>query len=562
MSTAVELRIREAHLRLSATVAGASFSNEKISHSLSSQSAVLRVIALGYDPLIMLRVTRYAWMRLVMAGLFELGCAGFLWGVPPQSGESPQQAGESLDAGEAAAQISVRGAACTEARIKSAISAVAATGGGIVNVYCPGTHNISSNLWSGVTAPTKVVFGPGTFTVSAQQILPDNTEVAGSGFGTVFRIDAKVSFHKAFDCGLFSNVLNDGVHRKDKNSGISLHDFKIDGRNNLLSTGGITFYNIEESSIHDLYVQGVWLSGIDLRNASGVDVRDNWCVDCAMVGAPQHAIGGGVNGPDDVFIYNKFTRNHMSGGGGNAARGADQFDIFGQGLGGNQRCGFNVINDNTLDAAPTVGIFLDTCNHNTVTGNVIRNAGTIGIACTSGRFNLDGGCAFNHFSNQIQNPGTQGYMFSFTFDNVITGGEIYGAGKEAILLNDSIRTKVENVSMYAASQSDPRKYCAVTINADQVKGYSMDNTVQNNTLTDKNIRGEYQNKMKTGVCITRAEKASAANIRSNVIEQNRIDGGDPGSYKDGVYDMGMYTLAFCNAYGGDGTGFKCEVEHK
>jgi hypothetical protein len=90
----------------------------------------------------------------------------------------------------------------------------------------------------------------------------------------------------------------------------------------------------------------------------------------------------------------------------------------------------------------------------------------------------------------------------------------------------------------------------------------MDNTIQNNTLSDKDIRGEYQNKMKTGVCITHAEKASAANIRSNVIEHNRINGGDAGSYNDGLYDMGMYTLAFCNAYGGDGTGFKCEVEHK
>ena len=497
-----------------------------------------------------------------MAGLFGCACAGSLFGVQQQSGREPQTAAESRNVEGGPAQISVMGSACAEAGIKSAISAVAKTGGGVVNVYCSGTYNIGSNLWVGITAPTKVAFGPGTFVISAQQILPDNTEVTGSGFGTVFRIDENTSFQKAFDCGLFSNVLNDGMHNKEKNNGISLHDFKIDGRNNRRNVGGVSFYNIERSSIHDLYIEGVWLSGIDLRNASDLDVRDNWCVDCAMIGDPQHAIGGGVNGKDDVFIYNKFTRNHMSGGGGNAGRGADQFDIFGQGLGGNQRCGFNVITDNTSDAAPTVGIFLDNCNHNTVTGNVVRNAGTIGIACTSGRFNLDGGCAFNNFSNQIQSPGTQGYMFSFTFDNVITGGEIYGAGKEAILLNDSFRTKVENVSIYAPSQADARKYCAVTINADHGKGYSMDNSVQNNTLSDKNIRGEYQNKMKTGVCITRAEKTSAANIRSNVIEHNRIDGGDTGSYNDGVYDMGMHTLAFCNAYGGDGTGFECGVEHK
>jgi len=500
--------------------------------------------------------------RLLLVGLCVFGCAEFLLGSPQQGGQGLEKLAGSRAAEEGSAQMSVMGSSCSEEGIRKAISAVAASGGGVVSVYCPGTYNIGSNLWSGVEAPTKVVFGPGTFVVGAQQMLPDNTEVAGSGFGTVFRIDANASFDIGFDNGLFANVLNDGHHNKDKNSGISLHDFKIDGTPNGRNTSGVGFYNIERSSIHDLYIQSTALSGIDMRNASDVDVHDNWCVNCSTRGAPHHAIGGGVNGNDDVFIYNKFTRNHMSGGGGNAARGTDQFDIFGQGLGKNERCGFNVITDNTLDAAPTVAIFLDNCSHNTVTGNVIRNPGTIGIACTSGRHNLDGGCAFNNFSNQIQSPGAQGYMFSGTYDNVITGGEIYGAGKEAILLNDSSRTKVENVSIYAPSQADPKKYCAVTINADQGKGYSMDNTVQDNTLSDKNMRGEYQNKMKTGVCITHAEKASAANIRSNVVEQNRIDGGDSGSYNDGVYDMGMYTLAFCNAYGGDGTGFKCGVEHK
>jgi parallel beta-helix repeat protein len=498
----------------------------------------------------------------LVVGLCVFGCAEFLLGSPQQSGQGLERVAGSRAAEERSAQISVMGSSCSEEGIRKAISTVAASGGGVVNVYCPGTYNIGSNLWSGIEAPTKVVFGPGTFVVSAQQSLPDNTEVAGSGFGTVFRTEANATFDTPFDSGLFTNVLNNGLHNKSKNSGISLHDFKIDGSNNRHNVAGVSFYNVERSSIHDLYIRATWLSGIDLRNASDLDVRDNWCVDCAMHGDPQHAIGGGVNAKDDVFIYNKFTRNHMSGGGGNATRGADQFDIFGQGMGGNQRCGFNVITDNTSDSAPTVGIFLDNCSHNTVTGNVVRNAGLIGIACTSGVFNLDGGCAFNNFSNQIQSPGKQGYLFYFTYENVVTGGEIYGAGEEAILLNDSIRTKVEGVSIYAPSQADPRKYCAVTINADQGHGYSMDNTIQNNTLSDKDIRGEYQNKMKTGVCITHAEKASAANIRSNVIEHNRINGGDAGSYNDGLYDMGMYTLAFCNAYGGDGTGFKCEVEHK
>jgi parallel beta-helix repeat protein len=501
-------------------------------------------------------------VRWLLVPVVVLSCAGFLRGVPQQSGQGSQSAAESHAADSGPAQISVMGSSCAEGGIRKAISAVAAAGGGVVNVYCSGTYNIGSNLWAGVTVPTKVVFGPGTFVVSAQQILPDNAEVAGSGFGTVFRIDPNATFNTPFDSGIFTNVLNLGAHNKDKNSGISLHDFKIDGKNNRRNTAGVSFYNIERSSIHDLDIQSTWLSGIDLRNASDLDVRDNWCIDCASHGDPQHAIGGGVNARDDVFIYNKFTRNHMSGGGGGPARGADQFDIFGQGLGGNQRCGFNVITDNTLDAAPTVGIFLDNCSHNTVTGNVIRNAGTIGIACTSGRFNLDGGCAFNNFSNQIESPGAQGYMFSFTYDNVITGGEIYGAGKEAILLNDSIRTKVEGVSIYAPSQAAPGKHCAVTINADQGKGYSLENTIQNNTLDDKSIRGEYQNTMKAGVCVTFGETAAPGNVANNVIENNRIDGGAAGSYNDGVDDKGLHTLAFCNSYGGLGASFRCEVEHR
>lgn len=500
-------------------------------------------------------------MRPLLLALIFLGSAAFLAASPPQNPSQGAQRGTSRVAQNTSAHVYVAGAACSGEGIRKAISGVPPSGG-VVEVYCPGRYRIGSNLWSGVVAPTKVIFGPGTFVIAAQQILPDNTEVAGSGFGTVFQIDANVSFDTPFDNGLFTNVLNKGGHDKAQNAGISLHDFKIDGKLNTHNTAGVSFYNVEHSSIHDLYIQSTWLSGIDLRNASDLDVHDNWCVDCAMIGDPHHAIGGGVNGRDDVFLYNKFSRNYMSGGGGGPERGSDQFDIFGQGLGGNQRCGFNVITDNTLDKAPTVGIFLDNCNHNTVTGNVIRNAGTIAIACTSGKFNLDGGCAFNSFSNQIQTPGKQGYMFSFTSDNVISGGAIYGSGEEAILLNDSVRTKVEGVSVYAPSQSSANKHCAVTINADGPHAYSDDNTIQDNTLNEESIEGAYQNKMKAGVCITTTGKATGNNVTNNVIEHNRINGGSPGSYGDGVYDLGLHNLMFCNAYGGDGVTFQCTVEHQ
>src|SRR5450631_1050736 len=171
-------------------------------------------------------------------------------------------------AGRASAQVSVSGASCTTAGIQSAISTVASSGGGVVSVFCPGTTSITSNLWSGAVAPTKVVFGPGTFSATAQQILPDNTEVEGSGRGTIFQIGASASFSTAFDNGLFTNVHNNGTHGSTMNIGISLHDFKIDGTPNTGNSAGVTFYNIEHSSVYDLSIQSSSQAGIDIHNAS------------------------------------------------------------------------------------------------------------------------------------------------------------------------------------------------------------------------------------------------------------------------------------------------------
>jgi hypothetical protein len=461
-------------------------------------------------------------------------------------------------ASAASAQVTVSGSSCTAAGITSAISTVASSGGGVVSVYCPGTYNITSNLWNGITAPTKVIFGPGTFSFSAQQILPNNTEVSGSGWGTIFQISASASFSTPFDNGLFTNALNNGGNQSSMNAGISLHDFEINGTPNTGSTAGVSFYNIEHSNVYNLYLQNVSQAGIDIHDASDVDVHDNWCVNCATQGSPQHSIGGGINASNDIFVYNKFTRNHATGGG----AGSDHYDFFGQGYERtNVRCGFNVIADNTSDSAPTVGIYLDTCNHNTVTGNVIRNAGAAAIACTSGIFNLDGGCSYNNFSNQIQSPAQQGYIFINVYENVVTGGEIYAAGQEAVRIDDANRNKIENVSVYSPSQSSANTYCAITINSDTNTAYGDDNTIQNNTLNDENYQGVYQNKMKTGVCITIAGSATASNITNNVIQNNRINGGTAGSYSDGVSDAGNHNLAACNAFGGAGATFPCAVEH-
>ncbi len=481
-------------------------------------------------------------------------------------------------AASASAQLSVSGSSCTTDGIQSAITTVASSGGGAVSVFCPSSYDdktgkwttvgITSNLWetvtvshTTVTAPTKVVFGPGTFLFSAQQILPDNTEVSGSGRGTIFQISGSASFDTAFDNGLFTNVHNTGAYKQSMNIGITLHDFQIDGTPNHRNSAGVSFYNIEDSSIFGLYIQNVWLSGIDLRNASGVNVHDNWCVGCATHGAPQHAFGGGVNALNDSFVYNKFVANHATGGG----KGADQFDFFGQDLSGkvaNKRCGFNVIADNTSDSAPTVGIFLDTCNHNTVTGNIIRNAGTDGIACTSGRFNLDGGCAYNNFSNQIQSPGRNGYHFSNAYENVVTGGEIYASGEEAILLNAAVRNKIENVSIYSPSQSEVQKYCGVTINVDRSGAHSVENTIQNNTLSDMNMQLGPQGKMKAGICITTTGTGSFSKITNNVVQNNHINGGGAGTSGDGVADGGEHNFVACNAYGNAGTTFNCVVQRK
>ncbi len=462
----------------------------------------------------------------------------------------------------ASSQVSVSGASCTTTGIQTAIRSVASSGGGTVSVYCPGTHNITANLWSGITVPTEVIFGPGTFSSTVQQILPDNTEVSGSGRGTIFQIASTDSFNTPFNNGLFTNLLNNGGHSSSTNVGISLHDFEIDGTPNIGNSAGVSFYNIEHSSIYDLYIHNTYQAGVDLRNASDVNVHDNWCIDCAIQGYPQHAIGGGVNAASDVFLYNKFPRHHVSGGGGSSEIGADQYEVFGQGTAGNVRCGFNIVTDNTSDSAPTVGIYLDTCNHNTVTGNIIRNAGTAAIACTSGTFNLDGGCDFNSFSNQVESSGAQGYLLSNAHDNVIAGSTIHATGQEAILLVDSIRSKVDGIDVYSPSQSSANTYCAVTITSGASTTYSDDNTIQNNTLNDKNIFGVFENKMKTGVCITKSGSALATNITNNLVEHNRISGGSAGSYGDGVSDAGSHNRVFCNAYGDDGSTFGCGLEHQ
>ena len=442
---------------------------------------------------------------------------------------------------------------CTGPNINVAIQSVSTAGGGTVYVYCPSIA-IAVNLWSGVTNPTKVIFGPATFTFQAQQILPDNTEVAGSGRSTVFQLGS-VSFTTAFDDGLFTNVDNNGTNSGTLNSGISLHDFEIHGSGTSSAYAtGVSFYNIQHSSIYNLYIQDVWLNGIDLRNATDVDVHDNWCVNCAAGGNPHHAIGGGINASNDVFVYNKFTGNHASGGGGTAGSGADHFDFFGQGLASNQRCGFNVITDNTSDAAPTVGILLNTCNHNTVTGNIIRNSGTAAIECTSGLHNLDGGCAYNNFSNQIQSPGQQGYLFVLAYENVVTGGEIFEAGLDAVLLQDSYRNKIDNVSVYSPSRAQALTYCGVTITS--AGGVAAENTIQNNTLNDKDYQGNMQNKMEAGVCI-----ASSSNVLNNIVQNNHIDGGSAGTYGDGVTDNGNHNLVACNAYGTTTQTYPCTIHN-
>jgi hypothetical protein len=442
---------------------------------------------------------------------------------------------------------------CTGSNINAGIVAVGNAGGGTVYVYCP-SITIAMNLWSGVTSPTKVIFGPATFTFQAQQILPDNTEVAGSGRSTVFQL-ANVSFTTAFDDGLFTNVLNTGSNGPINNMGISLHDFEILGTGTSAnSTAGVSFYNIQHSSIYNLYIQNVWLNGIDLRNASDVNVHDNWCSNCSAGGNGHHAIGGGVQSSNDIFIYNKFRRNHATGGGGST----DHFDFFGQNLPRgapiDRRCGFNVITDNTSDMAPTVGIFLDTCNHNTVTGNVIRNSGHEAIACTTGPRNLDGGCAYNNFSNQIQSPGQQGYLFVLAYENVVTGGEIFEAGLDAVLLQDSYRNKIDNVSVYSPSRAQALTYCGVTITS--AGGVAAENTIQNNTLNDKDYQGNMQNKMEAGVCI-----ASSSNVLNNIVQNNHIDGGSAGTYGDGVTDNGNHNLVACNAYGTTTQTYPCTIHN-
>jgi hypothetical protein len=461
---------------------------------------------------------------------------------------------------------------CTDSNINTGIKAVSTAGGGTVYVYCPSIA-IAMNLWSGVTNPTKVMFGPATFTFQAQQILPNNTEVAGSGRSTVFQL-ASVSFTQSFDNGLFTNILNTGSNGPVNNVGISLHDFEIRGTGTSAnSTAGVSFYNIEQSSIYRLYIQNVWLNGIDLRNASDVNVHDNWCVNCAAGGNHHHAIGGGVNSSNDVFIYNKFRRNHATGGGATV----DHFDFFGQGQASNQRCGFNVIADNTSDGAPTVGIFLDTCNHNTVTGNIIRNSGSEGIACTSGVHNLDGGCAYNNFSNQIQSSGQQGYCFALAYENVVTGGEIFEAGFDGILLQDSYLNKIDNVSVYSPSRAQANAYSGITITS--TGGVVMENTIQNNTLNDKDYQGNMQNMMEAGVCvsfsntppspprlcgsgsITTGVCNSRPNVSNNIVQNNHIDGGSAGTYGDGVIDNSHQNLVACNAYGTSGQTYPCTVHN-
>lgn len=426
---------------------------------------------------------------------------------------------------------------CTTSGINRAIIAAANRKGFVyVAPICSGV-SITSNLWSGVTSPSTVIFGPGIFTFAAQQILPSNTELACSGWRTKLSISPSLNINIAFASGLFANASAPTLGGTGTNTAIEIHDCLIDGTGNTRVTGAISFYNASNSRLYNNYLNNIWGSGIDIRNGSHNVLLSNWCDNCAAVGAPQHAIGGGIFAQTDTFTYNKFIDNHTIGGG----AGADHFDIFGQAANG--RCGWNDFIANSSDAAPAQGILLDTCNHNVVTGNVIRYAGSktlaTAIGCTGGVFNLDGGCSDNNFNgNMIYSPSQTGILLSGNAArNRIVGGDIYDAGHEGIYANDSQRNLISGVFIHAPSQAFAKRYCGITINADG--GVSIGNTVQDTTVSDPN------SSLKSPVCLT-VSAGPPAHLSDNVVMNNQFKGATLRTYGDGVADGGSRTLITCN----------------
>lgn len=425
--------------------------------------------------------------------------------------------------------------ACSAAGIHSAlVDASVTTVGGIAHIgsNCNGM-SIATNLWAGITNPTKVIWEP-TVTFTAQQILPSNTELAGSGWQTVLTIGASANW--AAPEALFVNAayLTYGTS-SGHDTGISIHDFFVDGSANTLSTEVVGFRGADNSQIYNLYMKNISHNAIDIRDGTANDVHDNWCVGCGTFGAPYHAIGGGIFAATGIFLHNKFTRNHVSGGGAST----DHFDIFGQGAG--VRCGFNVFAENTSDASPSQAFFLDTCNNNTLTGNIARNALQQGFAVTTGTANLDGGAVRNTFAgNIVNNSAAACYFFSNNSNNnSVSGGSCILSAKDGVLIQDSSYNEVTGVEISGPGQLLAATYSGVKITNGSATAQAS-NFIHNNLIQDLNA------KMQFGVNVL---PAAGGTQTSNNVHDNFILGGAAGSVGNGVQDTGTTTVEYGDQYG-------------